>query len=183
MSAKPRQVTGLRAQPVARYVAVAIGLTLWVGAAVCIRELWLRNSSSNTWESWIEPILTTIGEKTYQPWMLPGGIIISTLGVIVTWLALRPRTRTHHQVASAASIWLRQVDIARVLTFTTRSVPGVSTAHSRVNSKTATIFFQSRDSRVTLPQEIEKAATARLKELGLAMPIRVEQQASNRAQG
>lgn len=182
MSTKPQRLDGPRANPVARYLAGVIGFALFAIAAVSFRELWLRNSSSTTWDSWVEPVMTTIGEATYQPWMLPSGIFISVVGVILVWLSLRPRTRTHHQVQSTASMWMRPVDIARLLTFTARSVPGVSSAHSRVNSTTATITYMCRDDQAVLHEDVKKAATTRLDELGLKMHLQIQQREENEGQ-
>lgn len=179
MSTKPRRVDGPRATPAARYLAGAIGFALLAIVAVAVRELWLRNSSSTTWGSWVEPVMNTIGEATYQPWMLPCGIMISVIGIIIIWLSLRPRTRTHHQVQSTASMWMRPVDIARLLTFTARSVPGVSSAHSRVNSTTATISYTCRDNQPDLHEDVKKAAKMRLSELGFTVSLRVQQHEKN----
>ena len=122
-----------RATPLARYVAILIGLALLVLAVICGREIWLRNSRSIHWDSWVEPIVMTIGDATYEPWMLPAGFLAIGLGALLVWSAFRPRHRTHRRIRAAAPVWMRPVDISRTLCAAARTVPGVATAAGRVS--------------------------------------------------
>ncbi|WIM73080.1 hypothetical protein QP028_05225 [Corynebacterium suedekumii] len=67
MSAEPR------ATPVARYVAVLIGAALLSLAVVCGRELWLRNAEASDWESWVHPVVMTVGDATLPTVDAAGG--------------------------------------------------------------------------------------------------------------
>lgn len=176
-----------RAHPWARHAAVIIGLVLLIVALVCARELWLRNSSSIHWESWVNPIVGTIGNATYQPWMLPAGFGAFLLGVFLLGVALRPRTRTHRALAPTvvatpgASTWMRPVDIARLLSATALTVPGVSNAASHVAGRTATVSVAARIPDADLSPEVETTLTALLAELGLDVTLRVRRRSSEEA--
>lgn len=167
MSAEPR------ATPVARYVAVLIGAALLSLAVVCGRELWLRNDDDADWRSWVDPAVMTVGEATFQPWMLPAAVVAILVAVILVWIAVRPRTRTHRQVASSAGVWMRPVDIARMLTATARTVPGVSSAHSQVSGSSATVTVATHSGRTDVTEAVPAALAPLIDDLGLDLTLRV----------
>lgn len=167
-----------KADPWARYVAVVTGLALLAAAVVCGRELWLRNSDSITWDSWVDPLVMTVGNATYQTWMLPAGVGALILGLVLLWIAVRPRTRTHQRIHADAAVWMRPVDIARMLTAATRSVPGVASAHSRVTRKSTSVSFTAHPGRAdgeALAGEIERTLAPQLDRLGLSPTLRIRQ--------
>ncbi|QGU03727.1 DUF6286 domain-containing protein [Corynebacterium comes] len=162
-----------RANPWARYAAVFLGLILLAVAVVCARELWLRNSRSIHWESWVNPIVMTIGNATFQPWMLPAGLGALLLGGFLVWVAVRPRTRTHRAVASEASVWMRPVDIARMLSGAALAVPGVATAASHVSGRSATVSITTGFGDADLSPAVDATLTPLLADLGLDLNLRV----------
>jgi len=162
-----------RATPLARYVAILIGLALLVVAVLCGREIWLRNSRSIDWEPWADPIFRTIGNATYQPWMLPAGVIAAVLGVLLVWSAFRPRTRTHRRVQSTAPVWMRPVDVSRMLCAAARTVPGVASAASHVSGDTAHVSVTGH--REDLAPLVDVALTPLLDSLGVGLTLQVRQ--------
>ncbi|SMG23194.1 hypothetical protein SAMN06295981_1269 [Corynebacterium pollutisoli] len=166
-----------RATPLARYVAIIIGLALLATAIVCGREIWLRNSTSIHWDSWVEPIIMTIGDATYQPWMLPAGAVAGVLGTLLVWVALRPRTYTHRAVRSEASLWMRPVDISRLLSATARRVPGVTTAATRLSGSTAHVSVTGH--RDDLAPLVDAALAHTVSALGLGLSVRVRQEVAS----
>lgn len=166
-----------RADPWARHAAVIIGLLLLAVAVICVREVWLRNSSSIHWQSWVGPLIETVGNTTYQLWMLPAGTAAMLLGLFLVWVAFRPRTRTHLPVGQGTSIWMRRVDIARMLSATARTVPGVATAASHVNGRTATVSVTGRVPDANLTPAVAAVLGPLLGQLGLDLTLRVRQSA------
>jgi hypothetical protein len=164
-----------RATPWARPAAVAIGFLLLAVAVVCAREVWLRNSRSIHWESWVGPLVETVGNTTYQLWMLPAGGGAVLLGLFLVWVACRPRTPTHLPVGRGATVWMRRVDIARMLSATARTVPGVATAASHVNGQTATVSVTGRVPDANLSPAVAAVLGPLLGELGLDLTLRVRQ--------
>lgn len=157
--------------PVARHAAVVIGFLLLAVAVVCAREIWLRNSSSLTWESWVEPVLDTVGAATFETWMLPAGVGAVLLGLLLVWMALRPRRRTHERIPAEAPVWMRPVDIARAFTAAAHTVPGVATASTYVGSRDVTVTVTGRaDDIVRL---VEDACAGLPELLGLDRRLRV----------
>lgn len=167
MSAEPR------ATPVARYVAVLIGSALLSLAVVCGRELWLRNAEDSDWESWVDPVVMTVGDATFQPWMLPAAVVAVLVALVLVWISVRPRTRTHRRVASSAGVWMRPVDIARMLTATARTVPGVSSAHSQVTGASATVTVATHSGRDDVAESVPASLAPLIDELGLDLTLRV----------
>lgn len=164
-----------RAHPWARHAAVVIGLLLLVTAVVCVREVWLRNSRSIHWESWVEPLIEMVGNTTYQLWMLPVGVGAALLGLFLVWVAFRPRSRTHLPVGRGTAVWMRRVDIARMLSATARTVPGVATAASHVNGRTATVSVTGRVPDANISPAVAAALGPLLGHLGLDLTLRVRQ--------
>lgn len=164
-----------RANPWARPAAVVIALLLLALAVICVREVWLRNSRSIHWKSWVEPLLDTVGNTTYQLWMLPAGAGAVLLGVFLVWVACRPRTRTHLPVGDEAAVWMRRVDIARMLSATARTVPGVATAATHVNGRTATVSITGRAADTNLSPAVAAVLDPLLSQLGLDLSLRVRQ--------
>lgn len=166
-----------RADPWARHAAVLIGLILLSTAVVCGRELWLRNSSSIRWESWVDPIMTTIGDATFRPWMLPAGVGALLLGGFLVWVAFRPRTRTHRALSpgasSGASVWMRPVDISRMLSGAALTVPGVATAAGHVAGRNVTVSITTGASDTDPSPMVTTALTSLLADLGLELNLRV----------
>ena len=178
-----------RATPLARYVAILIGLALLVLAVICGREIWLRNSPSIHWDSWVEPIVMTIGDATYEPWMLPAGFLAIGLGALLVWSAFRPRHRTHRRIRAAAPVWMRPVDISRTLCAAARTVPGVATglawtpvggdipgvatAAGRVSGGSAQIFVTGH--REDLAPLVDAALAPVVTSLGLDLTVKVRQ--------
>ncbi len=162
-----------RATPLARYVAIVIGLALLVLAVLCGREIWLRNSRSIDWTPWAAPIFHTIGNATYQTWMLPAGVVAALLGVFLVWSAFRPRTRTHRRVRSTAPVWMRPVDISRMLCAAARAVPGVASATSHVSGNTAHVSVTGH--REGLAPLVDATLLPLLKSLGIDLRLQVRQ--------
>lgn len=162
-----------RAQPVARHVAFLVGLVLLAVSVVCARELWLRNDADVDWESWIDPLVLTIGSATYQPWMLPVGILAVVLGGVLMWIGVRPRTRTHRRLASSVPLWTRPSDIARLTSAQALRVPGALSARSQVSGRTATVTVTGSGEVTALAEEVEAAVSPLLEALGLPLTLRV----------
>lgn len=152
------------AQPTARYTAVILGLLLLGLVGVVIRELWSMRTDSDL-ESWAEPITQVIGRATYQPWMLPAGIASIVLGIILIYIAFRPRTRTHRPLASTASLWTRSVDIARMCTAASEKVPGVMRAYSVATNKRVTVNVHGDVKDPTLQSRVEAVVEPLVAEL------------------
>ena len=160
-----------RPNPWARPVAIVIGLVLFGVAIVCGREIWLRRSRSIDWDTWVEPIIMTIGDATYQPWMLPAGVVAVVLGLLLVWVAVRPRTRTHRRVHSDTAVWMRPVDISRMLAAAARGVPGVSTATAHVAGGSVVVSVTGH--RPDLAPLIDAALTPLIADLGLGLTLKV----------
>ncbi|MDO5670990.1 MAG: DUF6286 domain-containing protein [Corynebacterium sp.] len=154
-------------------MAILIGLILFGVAIVCGREIWLRNSRSIDWDTWVEPIFMTIGDATYEPWMLPTGIAAALLGIFLVWVALRPRIRTHRRIRAAAPVWMRPVDISRLLAAAARGVPGVSTAVAHVSGGSAVVSVTGH--QPDLAPLIDATLTPLIEDLGLNLSLKVRQ--------
>lgn len=162
-----------RAQPAARYVAVVIGVGLLTVAAICGRELWLRHDPGVDWRSWIDPVVLTVGSATFQPWMLPAGIVAAVAGAVLMWIGVRPRTRTHRRVDSSTSLWTRPVDIARMASSQARRATGVLSAHSQLNGGNLVVTISGGENDDGLASRVEATLSELIDDLGLPLTLRV----------
>ncbi|MEJ5928020.1 DUF6286 domain-containing protein [Corynebacterium sp. H128] len=139
-----------RSHPAARWVAVLLSFSLLGLAFVAARELWTKRTGTQL-ESWLVPVFEIIGRATYEDWMLYAGIFALLLGLVLVAIGIKPRRKTHRAVASAANIWIRDVDIARQCTATAEKVPGVRRASTYVTRTTVTVTItcSSHDDDVT----------------------------------
>ncbi|MCK7637502.1 DUF6286 domain-containing protein [Corynebacterium pygosceleis] len=117
------------ASPVARYLAILLGLLLLAAAAVAGRDLYIRYTDVE-WQPWVSTATEWIGGLSYRNWMLPAGIAALIVGLLLLWASIRPRTKTHRELTSPVAVWMRPVDVARMCTASAQQVPGVMAAHT-----------------------------------------------------
>ncbi|MEZ2121705.1 DUF6286 domain-containing protein [Corynebacterium sp. CCM 9203] len=137
------------ASPVARYLAILLGVLLIAAAAVAGRDLYIRYTDID-WQPWISTATDWIGHLTYRSWMLPAGIATLILGLLLLWASLRPRTKTHRELDSAVAVWMRPVDVARMCTASAQRIPGVMAAHTvaKKRSINVTVIGNPQDSEL-----------------------------------
>ena len=126
------------ASPVARYLAILLGLLLLAAAAVAGRDLYIRYTDVE-WQPWVSTATNWIGELSYRNWMLPAGIASLIIGLLLLWASLRPRTKTHREINSDIAVWMRPVDVARMCTASAQRVPGVMAAHTVVRKRSINV--------------------------------------------
>ncbi|KAA8723768.1 DUF6286 domain-containing protein [Corynebacterium spheniscorum] len=159
-----------KASPAARWLVIVLGLLLISLAIVLGRDLWLNG---NRPALAVPQVLDLLSNATYEPWMLPAGIVSVVVGVIMVILALKPRKATHHQLRSTVSLWMRPVDIARKATATASRVAGVSTAHSHATKKTVNVSITGDAEDEQLGARVEQAVTGIARELDPAPEVKV----------
>lgn len=148
-----------KASPAVRTWAAILGLLLIAAGIVGVRETWLVGSGSDA-QSWVQPVLDLIATKDLQTWMIWAGVGAIVVGLIFVIAALKTRRTTHLQLASdTASMWMRPVDIARVSSATARRVPGVASAQTSADSKTAKVTAHGDTDDAELQGRVETAVT------------------------
>lgn len=146
------------ASPAARWLMILFGLLLLAGAVVCGRELFIIYGGYG-WGSWIQPVTTYFGEMTFKNWMVPAAVLSIIVGLLLLWLALRPRTKTHRQLDSEVSLWTRPVDIARMVTAKAEAQPGVLQARTVADKKTIKLTVVGDAFDPTLQPRVEEAVS------------------------
>src|SRR5699024_2475760 len=90
---------------------------------------------------WTAPVFRLIGTPPLPMWMVWAGVASVVVGLFFFITAVRPGRMTHVPVSpsvegAAATMWIRNVDISRLVSGTTRRLPGVSTAQTRTTGNT-----------------------------------------------
>ena len=129
-----------RMSPPVRWLAILLGLALVALACVAWRDVWVSYSGS-TQSLWTAPVFRLIGTPPLPMWMVWAGIASVVVGLFFFITAVRPGRMTHVPVSpsvdgAAATMWIRNVDISRLVSGTTRRLPGVSTAQTRTTGNT-----------------------------------------------
>ena len=126
------------AAPAAGYVAALIALLILAVGVVALRDAavhfgWLRGTA------WTDTAVSGLDGLTYQPWMLPAGIVAILIGLWWVSAALRPRRRTALAVPARTSVWIAKSDLARLASAAAASVPGVLDSRSSASPRTVKV--------------------------------------------
>lgn len=169
-----------RLAPPVKWLSVLLGLALIALACVAWRDVWVTYSDS-TRELWTAPVFELIGTPPLPMWMVWAGVGSIVVGLLFFLIAVRPGRMTHVPVASTAqtSMWIRPVDIARLVSGTARQIPGVSTAQTRTTGNTKkglkvelTIAGDVNDPM--LAERVTESVKEALTDLGTKVEVAVE---------
>lgn len=164
--------------PIVRWWALLLSLALLALAAVFGREAW-RVSTHATVDSWTQPFIDVMsadaqGSAAIAPWMLWGGAAGIVVSLLMLYAALRPRRRTHVELASGAiSGWTRQVDIARRCSATARKVPGVGAARTTAGKKGIHLIINGDIEDENLATRVREVVNEELASLAHPAPLSV----------
>lgn len=177
-----------RLSPPVRWLAILLGLALIALACVAWRDMWVTYSES-TRELWTAPVFELIGTPPLPMWMVWAGVGSIVVGLLFFLISVRRGRMTHVPVGpspaveagqgTTAAMWIRPVDIARLVSATARRLPGVSTAQTRTTGNTkkglkveVTISGDVNDPM--LAQRVTDSVKHSLKELGTTVDVHVE---------
>lgn len=127
-----------RANPAARWITIVTGLVFLALSGLLARELWFL-FRGEPFTSWVRMVLDFFADHVVDAVTVTVGIIVALIGLWLLITAFIPRKRTHVRVNSAASVWMRPVDIARKATATARAETGGETIRSKANRKKLTV--------------------------------------------
>lgn len=161
-----------RSNPSAKWWAILISLLLLALAGVIARELWYRYQGE-PYNSWLTPVFNYFGSVTITGWVIAAGIAVSLLGLWLIITSFIPRGRTHVQVDSPASIWVRPVDVARKASYTTRSEIGGANIRSRADRKSVTVQVED-DGTGTVDQRVAATLNGEFHRLALPPAVGVK---------
>lgn len=161
-----------RAQPSSRIFALTLCLLMFGVAGIAARELWTKRTGTAL-ESWLSPIFELISRAQYQPWMLPVGILAIVVGLIFMFSSLKPRRATHQALAGEPTLWVRNVDIARMCTAVAERVPGVAVASTYASPRVVTVTVTGNSGDEPLPDRVRLAVHDKLAKLAKAPTLHV----------
>src|SRR5699024_10294404 len=129
-----------RMSPPLRCLAILLGLALVALACVAWRDVCVSYSGS-TQSLCTAPIFRLIGTPPLPMWIVWAGVAAVVVGLFFFITAVRAGLMPHVPVSvsvegAAATMWIRNVDISRLVSGTTRRLPGVSTAQTRTTGNT-----------------------------------------------
>jgi hypothetical protein len=172
-----------RLAPPVKWLAILLGLALIALACVAWRDVWISYTNSPQ-TLWSAPVFRLIGTPPLPMWMVWAGVASMVVGLIFFIIAVRPGRMTHVPVSpstedGATTMWIRNVDIARLVSGTTRRIPGVSTAQTRTTGNTkkglkVEITIAGDVDDPMLAQRVSDSAKHALKELGTKVDVSVE---------
>ncbi|WP_185737068.1 DUF6286 domain-containing protein [Corynebacterium bovis] len=149
-----------KASPAARWLVMFIGLLFLCLCGVAVHDILVMQDVVSGGQ-WLEPVFTWLGDLTFQSWMFPVAIVCAVLALLVLWLVLKPRARTHIGVGDNTAAWMRPVDVARMSTAAARRVHGVLRAHSVATRKKVTVTAVAAVDNGEVERRITEAVTAR----------------------
>ncbi|MBY4129321.1 Asp23/Gls24 family envelope stress response protein [Rhodococcus fascians] len=123
------------AGPAAMPVALLFGFMLLGVAFVAGREFFIANGSLGG-SPWIADAIGWVARVHWQRWMIAAAIGAAVIGLLLVFIGVKPRTRTHSGLGGAApTVWATATDIARLCSAAAQSTRGVVDAHTVVTRK------------------------------------------------
>lgn len=171
-SASPTPGAEPKGNPAVRWLAVLLGLLFLALAGVIGRDLWCRYQKDDPTNSWIRPVFEWIGTADVSPVGVTVGIIVALIGLWLLITSFMPRPRTHVNVQSSSSIWVRPVDVARKATASARSELGRSRISSRATRRTLTVEVED-DGTGYIDQRLSAALAEEVKRLNPVPQVNV----------
>ncbi|GAB3072903.1 hypothetical protein [Corynebacterium aquatimens] len=131
----PQPGAAPRANPIARWLTVLLGLVMITLAGLIGHDLWYVFEQKEPSKAWAAPVFEWIGSAAVTDAAVAVGVLVSLIGLWFIVAALKPRKTTHVKVDSPTSMWVRPVDIARKATATGRMELGKVPVSSRASKK------------------------------------------------
>lgn len=100
-----------KARPAAALVAPVVAAALIALAVVAVRDLAVTQGWS-TGTAWSLDLVESLDGLTATAGVVVIGIALVLLGLLVSWLALKPATRTHLKAATDSDLWLSRGAVA-----------------------------------------------------------------------
>ncbi|AFR49740.1 DUF6286 domain-containing protein [Gordonia sp. KTR9] len=122
------------ALPGAAIAGAALGLGFIALGAVAVRDIAVRANWLDGRE-WSVTAAEWISDLQWQNWMWPAAVGAIVLGLILLWVAVKPRRRTHLALAGGDGMWTRPGDVARRCSAAVSDLPGVLDADTVVTRR------------------------------------------------
>lgn len=123
------------AGPAAMPVALLFGFALLGIAFVAGREFLIAQGHFDG-DQWIADATSWVARLHWQSWMIAAAIGAALLGLLLVFVGVKPRTRTHSGLGGGApTVWATATDIARLCSAAAQSTRGVVEAHTVVTRK------------------------------------------------
>ena len=121
------------AGPTAMPLALLFGFALLGLAFVAGREFLIAHGHLGG-SPWIADAVSWVARLHWQSWMVAAAIGAAVVGLLLVFIGVKPRTRTHSGLG-ASTVWATATDIARLCSAAAQSTRGVVDAHTVVTRK------------------------------------------------
>lgn len=144
------------ATPAAAWLAAILGIGLLGVCAVAIRDLivaagWISG------DSWTRAAADWIGDLRWYEWMWPAAVALVVAGLLLLYVAVKPRKRTYVNVGPYGVMWTRRGDVARRCSAAVATLPGVEHATTVVGRRRAKVTVTTGGNEVD-PAAIKNVA-------------------------
>lgn len=119
--------------PGSAIAGAGVGLLLIALGAVAIRDIAVRADWLDGRE-WSISAAEWIADLHWQEWMWPAAAGLVIVGLLLLWIAVKPRRRSHLRLA-APDMWTRPGDLARRCSAAVTELPGVYDADTIVTRR------------------------------------------------
>lgn len=133
------------ALPGAAIAGAALGLAFIALGAVAVRDIAVRANWLDG-QAWSVTAAQWIADLQWQNWMWPAAVGAIVVGLVLLWIAVKPRRRTHLALAGGDGMWTRPGDVARRCSAAVSDLPGVLDADTVVTRRklTCTVGVRSQ---------------------------------------
>ncbi|MFC9980427.1 hypothetical protein [Gordonia sp. NPDC127522] len=125
------------ALPGAAVAGAALGLILLALGAAAVRDIAV-DASWLDGRPWSVTAAEWVAELQWQNWMWPAAIGLIFVGLVLLWIAVKPRRQTHLELGGGEGMWTRPGDVARRCSAAMSDLPGVLDADTVVTRRKVT---------------------------------------------
>lgn len=147
------------AAPAARPLAYLLALALLVFTGIAVHDA-LARTDVIARDELLSGAADSFSGRDWSAYLLPASIAAVVVGLVLLFIAVKPRRSTHVRANSTAQIWLRPLDVGRVAALAARRCPGILRASATTTPKQLQITADGGGPDVDeLPDQVTRAVT------------------------
>ncbi|MFC3849178.1 DUF6286 domain-containing protein [Corynebacterium hansenii] len=128
--------------PAARPVAYLVALVL-AAIGVMAGHDWLARMGAIERPELIAGFVDWLDAHGWDNVLLPASVLATLVGLVLLYVAVRPRRRTHVRASGRADQWLRPVDVGRLAARAARRCPGVFDATAIATERAVSVTIDA----------------------------------------
>jgi len=167
--------------PAAGWLGPLSAVALILLGAVAGQDALARWGVSSVGSSWLGTVFTDVNGLREATWNVSVGFALVLIGLVVLYLALKPRRRTHVQADGDADLWFTPAALEVLGRDAAEGVPGVARV-SVTSTRSAVRVRVASDNPGDVSGPVEDAVRSRLEGAGVTVSVKAHRYRSKGAE-